>query len=111
MMNRDPEALLAARLEPLPGIYLLAPTVTGKRRKRESVNQLLKEGLEMKSRQLWTGGYRSCGKGHPELVTRSLLISGNVTTVPIVNGKQRARDSTSRIPVSSARTWTISFSG
>ena len=57
MRIKDPEALLAARLVPRLGSYLLAPTVTGKRRKRESVNQHLEEGLEMKSRQLWIGGF------------------------------------------------------
>ena len=109
MRNKYPEALPAVRLEPRLGSYLLAPTVTGKRRKRESVNQHLKEGLEMKRRQLGIrqlgiGRFRIGGKEQPELETQLLIISGNDTTVHIVNGKQRAIDSTSRIPVSSART-------
>ena len=59
MRNKDLEALLAARLEPRLGIYLLAPIVTRERRKREKPNQHLEGGLEMKSRQSWIGRFGS----------------------------------------------------
>ena len=58
MRNKDTEALPVARLEPRLGSYLLAPTVTEERRKRDSVNQHLREGLEMKIRQLRIGRFR-----------------------------------------------------